>query len=853
MKSDDESTLHSERHSHNNSLSNLNIRCGGDHTGDYDKATNLEIKGQELQREQRTDDRVSDKGSEINTDKQQQQRQHDASTSNSTPEHTNNGENAVVEKEQRTDGLDDQTNLMPRKQIIVVFMGVSSALFISLLDQTVISTALPDISSEFHAAGKGNWVATSYLLTSTAWQGLIGVIVAISNSLGPILGGVFTETIGWRWIFWINLPLTGAAILIVQIFLPQKRITSNPREQIKRIDYIGTILVLASTTLTLLSLNWGGNEYAWDSAVVIALLVVGVVLMVVFVLVEASSFINLPILPMYLFNDRSVSASFFCTFFSGTIFYGALYFLPHYLQVVKEYSPLRSGVVLLGLILTQTLFSFTSGVIVSKTGGYRVNIWTGFLMWTIGLGLFTMLSPSTSIAEFVGFSVISGFGAGNTFQTTLLSVQAAVKRQEIAVATGGRNFIRLLGGTIGLALCDVILRNTLITGLHSLGSSESEINEITQDPTAIRTVEGIDTGKVLGIYCDGIRNIFILFTAASGASFACSLLIRQYALDKPDDQILKEEGKEWNEEHHLAVLLTVAAKPSFNVPPLLFILEYTLVNAPTRARNAQSLSLTRPHLHVIEEFTLERGPISVLFKAVASPFLHLEDRSPSPQVDQDEKVDKFDHPQQPALTIPHTLSNIHNVQPTECVPITQPSLYSLSMDHKPQPYMHTPIPQLSSYQDDSPSNSTVFSSPATPSYSQSQPDFLYTQPPPPHAFNFYESASPFVYLNTQLQAQAKHTQPTHTHAHYTINHHSQLLTPPQSADPNQFGPFAYGPPPMSPVGVEDEFGTYPFVPPSPPLTGYSSTHFDENAYQDPYPSQPHVLTGLGLDLVQDTE
>ncbi|EOR02755.1 hypothetical protein E3P92_01927 [Wallemia ichthyophaga] len=625
MKSDDESTLHSERHSHNNSLSNLNIRCGGDHTGDYDKATNLEIKGQELQREQRTDDRVSDKGSEINTDKQQQQRQHDASTSNSTPEHTNNGENAVVEKEQRTDGLDDQTNLMPRKQIIVVFMGVSSALFISLLDQTVISTALPDISSEFHAAGKGNWVATSYLLTSTAvitfwsrlsdligrklvlqinliiffigslacalsttitmligfralaglggggilnnvmviisdivslrergkWQGLIGVIVAISNSLGPILGGVFTETIGWRWIFWINLPLTGAAILIVQIFLPQKRITSNPREQIKRIDYIGTILVLASTTLTLLSLNWGGNEYAWDSAVVIALLVVGVVLMVVFVLVEASSFINLPILPMYLFNDRSVSASFFCTFFSGTIFYGALYFLPHYLQVVKEYSPLRSGVVLLGLILTQTLFSFTSGVIVSKTGGYRVNIWTGFLMWTIGLGLFTMLSPSTSIAEFVGFSVISGFGAGNTFQTTLLSVQAAVKRQEIAVATGGRNFIRLLGGTIGLALCDVILRNTLITGLHSLGSSVSEINEITQDPTAIRTVEGIDTGKLHRVsykikrFASGNQTNNYEF---AGASFACSLLIRQYALDKPDDQILKEEGKEWNEE-----------------------------------------------------------------------------------------------------------------------------------------------------------------------------------------------------------------------------------------------------------------------------------------------------------------
>ena len=112
------------------------------------------------------------------------------------------------------------------------------------------------------------------------------------------------------------MPLTGIAIIVVQFFLPFKPLTGNYREKLKRIDYVGTLLILASTTLILLSLNWGGNEYAWDSGVVIALLVVGVFLMAVFVFVEGSRFIDLPILPMYLFRDISVSASYTCTFFS---------------------------------------------------------------------------------------------------------------------------------------------------------------------------------------------------------------------------------------------------------------------------------------------------------------------------------------------------------------------------------------------------------------------------------------------------------------------------------------------------------------------------------------------------------
>lgn len=150
------------------------------------------------------------------------------------------------------------------------------------------------------------------------YQGILGVVVSVANSLGPLLGGVFTETIGWRWAFWINLPLTGVAILIVQFFLPFKRVGGNWREKARRIDYAGSIIILASTILILLPLNWGGNKYAWDSAVVLALLIVGLLLIVVFILVEnCKKIVDLPILPMHLFKNRSVSASYTCTFFSG--------------------------------------------------------------------------------------------------------------------------------------------------------------------------------------------------------------------------------------------------------------------------------------------------------------------------------------------------------------------------------------------------------------------------------------------------------------------------------------------------------------------------------------------------------
>lgn len=135
--------------------------------------------------------------------------------------------------------------------------------------------------------------------------------------------------------------------------------------------------------------------------------------------------------------------------------------LPQFFQVVYSASPLKSGVLLLPLIVVQSIVSFVSGFVVSKTGNYTVCIWGGFAIWAIACGLFSTISSSTSLAKIVGYQVLSAFGSGQTLQTGLIAMQANVERKDMAVVTATRNFLRLLGGTVALAACSAILNNTV--------------------------------------------------------------------------------------------------------------------------------------------------------------------------------------------------------------------------------------------------------------------------------------------------------------------------------------------------------------------------------------------------------
>ncbi|PSR76213.1 major facilitator superfamily domain-containing protein [Coniella lustricola] len=571
----------------------------------------------------------------------QQDEQHSRGTATGTDTDGSgeDGDIAQTESDQKKKPqLQDQTNLLPTKELIIVMFGLSCALFCSLLDQTIVSTALPTLGREFHDASISSWVGTAYLLTSTAcqplygrlsdvfgrkavllgsmgfflfgsilcavaqsmvmliifravsgiggggiltsvmittsdvvslekrgtYQGLLGVVVAGANSIGPLVGGVFSESVSWRWCFYINIPLTSIAILVVAFVLPLKKPTGSAMEKLKKIDYLGCVTMLASALLVLLPLSWGGTAYPWNSAGFIAPLMVGIGLFGAFIFIECRV-AGLPLIPLHIFKISTVAGAYIGAFFTGFMFYCNLYYLPQFYQVVRGASPIRSGILLLPLTLVQTVTSFTAGFLVSKTGNYQLNLWIGFGIWTVACGLLSTISPSISDAKLIGYQILSGIGAGQTFQTSLVAIQASVARADMAVATGTRNFLRLLGGTVALAACAAILNNTAKADLQGIVSSTT-ISEIISDPTQISAgtlgLTAAHTSAAIMAYSKshrpnevllgsshsphGIRNIYYFMIPCCAISFFVTLcLVKGHSLRREDDARLQEEGKKW--------------------------------------------------------------------------------------------------------------------------------------------------------------------------------------------------------------------------------------------------------------------------------------------------------------------
>ncbi|PWY97708.1 MFS general substrate transporter, partial [Testicularia cyperi] len=516
--------------------------------------------------------------------------------------------------------LSDQTNFLPRRQVILVFAGLSAALFVALLDQTIVSTAIPTITAAFGAGNEASWLSTSYLLTSTAasplygrfsdifgrkvciifaltlfligsvlcsaaqsitqlivfrslagiggggivtlvmvvvgdvvslrergtYQGLLGVVVAISNSAGPLLGGALASA-GWRWCFIIAVPIILLALVSVIFLLPLKKVEGDIKSKLVKVDYAGTCLVLAGTVLLLLGLNWGGQEYPWSSAHVLVTLILGIVLLCAFALVEAL-WVPLPLVPMRLFKVPTVASVLVQTICSGGIFYLLLFFVPQFTQVVKGYSGVKAGVTLIPLMALQAITSTAAGVAVSKTGKYKIIIVVGFGIFAIGVGLLALLDENSSIGEVIGFLLLSGFGAGGTLQTTLVAAQNAVDRKDLAVVTSTRNFMRLFGGTLGLAISYTILNNTVRS---SIDLPADVINEVVRDPTQIRSgrFDAATSEALLRAYVRAFRNVFYFGLAMILLAFVLTVLFtKEYSLDRKDDDKRKEEGKQWYAE-----------------------------------------------------------------------------------------------------------------------------------------------------------------------------------------------------------------------------------------------------------------------------------------------------------------
>ncbi|HTT87384.1 MAG TPA: MDR family MFS transporter [Acidimicrobiales bacterium] len=290
------------------------------------------------------------------------------------------------------------------------------------------------------------------------YMGYFGAVFASSSVIGPLLGGVFTQDVTWRWIFYINVPVGVVALFVIAsvLHIPVRR-TEHA------IDYWGTALLAAAVTAVILLTTWGGTTYPWGSMQVIGLAVVAFVLLVAFCLVERV--VPEPLMPLSLFRIRVFTVSSTVGFIVGFIMFGAIIFIPLYLQTVHGATPTSAGLQLLPMVGGMLVTFIMSGRLISRWGRYKVFPIVGTGVTSVGLYLFSFLTPTTSLLASSFFMVVIGLGLGLVMQVLVVAVQNAVPYGQLGTATSNATFFRMVGGAFGVSLFGSIFSDRLLAEL----------------------------------------------------------------------------------------------------------------------------------------------------------------------------------------------------------------------------------------------------------------------------------------------------------------------------------------------------------------------------------------------------
>ncbi|KAI9727853.1 MAG: hypothetical protein M1834_007899 [Cirrosporium novae-zelandiae] len=466
-----------------------------------------------------------------------------------------------------------------RLRVTAIITALFLSLFLAALDETIVSTALPTICSQFHSASGYTWIGSAYLLGNAAaspiwakfsdiwgrkpillaivgffflssivcavsksmamlitgralqgvagggiiplvhicisdlfsmrsrglWFGLLQFVWALAGGMGPILGGVFTQMVSWRWIFYINLPFSGITFIILLIFLDVHNPKTKISDGLKAVDWFGGVAILGLTLMLLLGLDFGGETFPWNSPRIICLLVFGALMSLFFVFSEAR-LAEYPLIPLDILRRRSNVATLVLAFCHG-----------------------------------MAIIAIFVGIFIHRTGRYVELIYIGSAVLTLGCGLFILFNVNSSLGELIGIQIVSGLGAGLLFDPPLIALQAFVPPSDTATATSTFSFVRTLALALAVVIGGVVFQNGMKTQgpkLRAAGLSAS-LTEKLSGASAAANISIIKSLKnaaqkdaVKQAFAWSLRNIWIVFAAVAACGLASSFFIEKQELTK---------------------------------------------------------------------------------------------------------------------------------------------------------------------------------------------------------------------------------------------------------------------------------------------------------------------------------